>query len=70
MTLEEIKKRAIMDAMIRNDFNISASARELNITMKTVYNKFHSYGWDLQARRFNHLSNMEKIEKLLPKGKE
>lgn len=43
-TLQQIKDRCIGDALRRNNFNVTAAARELDVTTKVIYSR-------LRARR-------------------
>lgn len=44
MALEEIEKIAIESALRRNNWNIQAAAKELNIIRQTLYRKIEKYG--------------------------
>lgn len=43
-SLEEIEKQAILNAIKKHHGNMIRSARELNITRQTIYNKMKKYG--------------------------
>lgn len=44
MTLDEMEKEMIQEALRRNDGNMSAVAQQLGITRQTLYNKLRKYG--------------------------
>lgn len=44
MTLEEIEKNAIINALNKNKGNLSEAAKELAISRQTIYNKMSKYG--------------------------
>jgi two-component system response regulator HydG len=48
-TLEEVEKRHIMRMLARHGGNKKATAKTLGISLKTLYNKLHSYGWQAGA---------------------
>src|SRR5690606_30101280 len=43
-TLAEIERRAILSAIRRHNGDKRAAASELGVSLKTVYNKLHTYG--------------------------
>jgi len=43
-TLSEVEREAVARALSRNQGNINRTAKELNITRKTLYNKIKKYG--------------------------
>ena len=44
MTLEEVERKAISDAMNSCDGNLSIVAQKLGITRQTLYNKIKRFG--------------------------
>jgi len=42
-TLQEIEKKAIMDSLQFHQGNLSETAKELNISRQTIYNKMKLY---------------------------
>lgn len=42
-TLEDMEKKMIGNALLRNDYNLSITATELGITRQTLYNKIKKY---------------------------
>lgn len=44
-TIEEMEKKMILNAMKKNDQNISLAANHLGITRQTLYNKLKKYGF-------------------------
>jgi DNA-binding NtrC family response regulator len=44
ITIEEMEKKMILQAMKKNDQNMSAAAQHLGITRQTLYNKLKKYG--------------------------
>jgi len=46
-TLAELEKETIQAYLRINMYNKTRTAAALGITIKTLYNKIHEYGWDL-----------------------
>lgn len=46
LTLEEAEKNTIVEALRRNDYNKRRTAKELNISERTLYRKIETYGLD------------------------
>ena len=44
MTLDEMEKEMIKEALRRNDGNMSMVSQQLGITRQTLYNKLKKYG--------------------------
>lgn len=44
LRLSEIEMHAIIDRLERCDWNKTAAAKSLGISLKTMYNKLHKYG--------------------------
>ncbi|KKL74512.1 hypothetical protein LCGC14_2064130 [marine sediment metagenome] len=56
MTLETIKKKAVSEALMQTNGNISKAAIELDISRQSIYNFAHDYDWiDLDGRLVQNL---------------
>ena len=44
-TLRELEREYILETLKRLDNNKAKTAAQLGITLRTLYNKLHDYGW-------------------------
>lgn len=51
MTVAEAERALIMATLVQVKFNKTHAARLLGVTLKTIYNKLHEYGVDLQSEQ-------------------
>ena len=50
-TLEQLERRYIEMILVKTRGNKTTAAGLLGITLKTLYNKIHEYGWELDRFR-------------------
>lgn len=51
LTLNEIKKEAVLDRLILCEGNKTEAAKSLNVSIKTLYNWLHEWGVGLHPER-------------------